>query len=85
MSLARLLAFYAGMLVLLGVSVALALGNLPYKGAAIMLLATAQAALLLTGFVELQRTGPLVRLVALSSVLFLALLLTLSLADSLTR
>lgn len=85
MSLPRLLAVYATLLLLLAASVWLAGTAWPFKGVLIMALASLQALVLLFGFTRLQDNGPLLRLVALAAWFFLLLLFLMPILDLLTR
>jgi cytochrome c oxidase subunit 4 len=77
---------WVALMALLALTVGLAFVPLgPFKPLVAYAIATAKAALVLWFFMEMRREGGLLRLAAAAGFVWISILLTLSLADYLTR
>jgi cytochrome c oxidase subunit 4 len=79
-------AIFAALLVLTGVTTAVAFTNLgPWNDVVMLVIAVTKAMLVVQFFMHMRHERPLTRIVAASGIWWLALLLALTLADVLTR
>ncbi|MGH8417653.1 MAG: hypothetical protein ACRER8_10280 [Pseudomonas sp.] len=76
---------WAGATIILIAMLALASQDIPYRGMWIYAFATVEAAVVLLGFVQLQRSTPLVRLFALGTLFWMVLMFVIGLLELVTR